>query len=140
MKFDLSELQAATGECVNFVFINEDAILHDITIDATANFSGLFLEAKANEMDSKIIRMPNNTMSLEFYCSVPGHRAAGMKGTFIIAESVSVTSSTSNTSSTSSTSKSTSSSESQESSFVSGIFFSLSFLIGVCIFVRKTKK
>ena len=70
-------LQVAEGGAT-VEFVNDEAIPHDFTID---------------ELDIKISLDADGTQDFEidapagtytFYCSIPGHREAGMEGTLVI--------------------------------------------------------
>ena len=76
--FDPEEITAEAGEELTIVLSSEDA-LHDFTID---------------ELDAHVVAKRNETAeggvtadeagSYTFYCSVPGHRSAGMEGTLTV--------------------------------------------------------
>jgi plastocyanin len=75
--FTPAEVKAAEGQ-VQVTIINLDAFEHDFTID---------------ELDVKILLGANDTVegafeagpgTYTFYCSIPGHREAGMEGTLTV--------------------------------------------------------
>lgn len=76
--FDPDEITAEAGEDLAIVLTSED-LLHDFTID---------------ELDAHVVADRGETAeggvtadepgTYEFYCSVPGHREAGMEGTLIV--------------------------------------------------------
>jgi uncharacterized cupredoxin-like copper-binding protein len=66
--------QAPAGEAV-FTLVNEGAIFHDLTIDEL----GIHIEANPGETVTETVQLEAGTY--DYYCSVPGHRAAGMEGT-----------------------------------------------------------
>ena len=83
------------GACVMVHFINPYGILHDLTIDAdeSINFEGIHVALKnstagLNETNQQIvnIQMPDDDVTLKFYCSVEGHEEAGMIGQLIVGE------------------------------------------------------
>jgi plastocyanin len=75
--FDPDEIVFAEGE-VGIELVNLDAFDHDFTVD---------------ELDVKLLMGPEETVdamfqatpgSYTFYCSIPGHREAGMEGTLTV--------------------------------------------------------
>jgi plastocyanin len=79
--FDPAELEVAEGK-VAIQLVNLDAFDHDFTID---------------ELDVKVVMGPSETVdstidstpgTYTFYCSIPGHREAGMEGTITVLPSV----------------------------------------------------
>lgn len=76
--FDPGELTAEVGEDLTIVLTSED-LLHDLTID---------------ELDTQVVADRGETAEAglradeageyTFYCSVPGHREAGMEGTLVV--------------------------------------------------------
>jgi len=81
-------LTARPGDVVKITLINDDAMLHDLVIDefdaATEQF------ADRGESDS-ITFTANQTGSFTYYCSVPGHRAAGMFGQLVVGTAAATT-------------------------------------------------
>lgn len=77
--FAPSEITATTGEELAIVLRAEDGVEHDFTVD---------------ELDAHVAADPGETAigglradepgRYEFYCSVPGHRQAGMEGVLVI--------------------------------------------------------
>lgn len=76
--FEPDEITAEVGEDLAIVLSSED-LLHDFTID---------------ELDAHVVADRGETAEgglradeageFTFYCSVPGHRAAGMEGTLVV--------------------------------------------------------
>ena len=76
--FDPDEIRATEGEKLAIVLTSTD-ILHDFTID---------------ELDAHVLAKAGKTETggftateagrFDFYCSVPGHRRAGMEGTLVV--------------------------------------------------------
>jgi len=77
--FSPSEVNVAAGETVNLTLANEGGLPHDITISAF----GFRLPAGPGATESAALT-PARPGTYEFYCSVPGHREAGMSGTLIV--------------------------------------------------------
>jgi plastocyanin len=81
LKFDKSTLSAKPGS-VSIAFTNNSPVPHNVTVasaagvttGATATFTG----------GTKILALNLKAGSYKFYCSVPGHRAAGMEGTLTV--------------------------------------------------------
>jgi plastocyanin len=80
LKFDKSQLQANAGS-VTITMANSSPLEHNVTIaqgstvlGATPTFTG----------GSKSVTLTLKPGVYTFYCSVPGHRAAGMQGTLTV--------------------------------------------------------
>jgi plastocyanin len=81
LKFDASTLTAKAGK-VSIKFTNSSPVAHNLTIEssggqtlgATPTFSG----------GSKSLSLSLKPGTYTFFCSVPGHRAAGMSGTLTV--------------------------------------------------------
>lgn len=64
------------------VFTNQSLLLHNLTL---ASKSGRVLGATSTFMGgSKRLTIKLKPGRYTFYCTVPGHRAAGMHGTLIV--------------------------------------------------------
>ena len=75
--FSTNALQAPAGE-VTVTLENRDGFVHNFTIDSL----GVAIVANGSQTSSGTFRATPGTY--EFYCSVPGHRAAGMIGALTI--------------------------------------------------------
>jgi nitrite reductase (NO-forming) len=73
--FSPSELRISAGGTVNLILANEDSLPHDITIPAL----GLSLPAAPGTTASAALSAARPG-TYEFFCSVPGHKEAGMTG------------------------------------------------------------
>jgi plastocyanin len=82
LKFSTNSLSAKAGK-VTISFTNKSPVAHNLTIQqgtsgkvigATPTFSGA----------TKTLTVNLKPGTYTFYCSVPGHRAAGMQGTLIV--------------------------------------------------------
>jgi uncharacterized cupredoxin-like copper-binding protein len=74
MHFDPAELAVAAGD-VRVVLHNAGVVRHDLRIEGKPS---LLLEAAPGETATATWRLP--TGRYRIYCSLPGHRAAGMEG------------------------------------------------------------
>jgi len=74
-----SELEIPAGRTVNVTLVNEGDLFHDITIPAL----GFGLSASSDTSASGALTPPNPGR-YEFFCSVHGHREAGMSGTLVV--------------------------------------------------------
>lgn len=77
------ELTADPGDVVEITLVNGDGIMHDITIDE--------FEVKSDEITTQgemtiITFEVGDDSEFVYYCSVPGHRQAGMWGTLIVGQ------------------------------------------------------
>jgi plastocyanin len=82
LQFDPSEFEAAPGQEIHVV--NGGSLQHDFIIDELGMATDML-----NGGDEQTITVPDDAevgQSYTFYCSVPGHRQAGMEGTMTIVE------------------------------------------------------
>jgi plastocyanin len=81
LKFIPSSLTAKAGE-VSIAFTNSSSLGHNLTI---ASPSGSVIAATPTfQGGTKTISVNLKPGSYTFYCSVPGHREAGMQGTLVV--------------------------------------------------------
>ena len=78
--FDPDEIEVKAGEDVAIVLTSTD-ILHDFTIDEL----DAHVDVDAGETATGGLRA-DEPGSYTFYCTVPGHREAGMEGTLVVEE------------------------------------------------------
>lgn len=79
MSYDPDEVVVLAGT-VDITLRNEGTILHDLRV-AEEPF---ILEANAGEVDTKQVKLEPGFY--ELYCSLPGHREAGMEGVLEVRE------------------------------------------------------
>ncbi|MEZ4497070.1 MAG: cupredoxin domain-containing protein [Thermomicrobiales bacterium] len=79
--YDQTELSGPAGVDFTITLTNDGAADHDFVIEGT-DFKTEILAGGASETIT--VNLPAGEYT--FYCSVPGHRAAGMEGTLTIAE------------------------------------------------------
>ena len=95
IKWDKTALTATKGTALTISLTNAGALDHDFTIekiDAKATIDGK--DAKTDKYavqapvktkgSGKLEITPNATGTFEYFCSVPGHKEAGMKGTLTV--------------------------------------------------------
>ncbi len=70
------------GHAFTVMLHNEGALEHDITIEGFEEMGGIHLIAGEDGMNTFAIEEPGE---YTYYCTVPGHREAGMTGTLVIA-------------------------------------------------------
>lgn len=82
LKFDKTELTGSTGDDT-IDFTNDSSVPHNVTVDDP---SGKEIGATEDITQSKATLKLTGLKSGDytFYCSVPGHEAAGMKGTLAV--------------------------------------------------------
>jgi plastocyanin len=78
--FDPTEIEVAAGEEVAIVLTSTD-ILHDFTIEEL----DAHVAAEAGETGTGGLRA-DEPGTYTYYCTVDGHREAGMEGTLVVAE------------------------------------------------------
>ena len=75
--FDPVELNATAGS-ITFILPNEGAAQHDFTIDEL----GIKVDLPPGATETLEVDIPAGTY--QFYCSIPGHKDAGMVGTLVV--------------------------------------------------------
>ena len=81
LKFDKTSLSAKAGK-VSIDFSNSSSLPHNVTI---ASSSGSVVnETPTFQGGSKTVTMTLKAGTYKFYCTVPGHRQAGMEGTLTV--------------------------------------------------------
>jgi plastocyanin len=81
LKFDTSSLSAKAGS-VSISFTNTAPLPHNLTV---ADSSGAVVGATATFTGgSRVLALNLKPGTYKFYCTVPGHRAAGMEGTLTV--------------------------------------------------------
>jgi len=78
-RFGEASLAMSTGEVLGVFVVNKDASAHAFDIDSL----GIHVQLASNSTTALVIAPPVAGV-LEFYCSVPGHRDAGMVGTIAV--------------------------------------------------------
>lgn len=78
-EFDPGEITVTAGEDIAIVLTSED-LLHDFTIDEL----DAHVAADADETNEGGLHAPDEPGRYTFYCTVTGHRDAGMEGTLIV--------------------------------------------------------
>ena len=76
-------LTAEPGDVVKITLINADAITHDLAID---EFGVKTAELTELEDQATVIFRVDEAGEYTYYCSIPGHRQAGMWGTLQVGE------------------------------------------------------
>jgi plastocyanin len=81
LKFDTTSLAAKAGS-ISISFANNASLPHNLTV---ASASGAVLGATATfQGGTRILALNLKPGAYKFYCTVPGHRAAGMEGTLTV--------------------------------------------------------
>ena len=79
LKFDQDELHAKVGQIVVVQLDNRDTVSHSFDVDAF----NLHVPLPASQSGAAVFK-PTQAGTYRFYCSLPGHREAGMVGTLIV--------------------------------------------------------
>ncbi len=77
--FKQTEITIPADTDVTFHFVNEGNLQHDFNIDDPEVYSGMLNGGEESELQ---VNLPAG--EYEFYCTVPGHKEAGMVGTLIV--------------------------------------------------------
>jgi len=81
LKYNKSSLTANAGK-VSIDFTNMSPLGHNVTVESS---SGQILGATpTSQGGSKVLTLSLKAGTYKFYCSVPGHRMAGMEGTLTV--------------------------------------------------------
>ena len=81
LKYDTTSLTAKAG-AVSIAFANSSPVGHNVTVESS---SGANLGATPTfEGGAKTLKLNLKPGTYKFYCSVPGHRMAGMEGTLTV--------------------------------------------------------
>src|SRR5215472_9604450 len=78
-KFSPANIQVPAGQKISFTLVNTGVVEHDLTIQAAA-FT-LLAKAGQTAIGEYTFDRPG---VFDFFCSVPGHKDAGMKGTLTV--------------------------------------------------------
>ncbi|TMK99832.1 MAG: hypothetical protein E6G34_04765 [Actinobacteria bacterium] len=81
LKFDKTTLGAKAGK-VSIAYTNGSPIEHNLTIESSAGATVGATETFTG--GSKTLTVTLKAGTYKFYCSVPGHRQAGMEGTLTV--------------------------------------------------------
>ena len=79
LKFEPTELEAEAGE-VAIELTSGEAVEHNVVIEEAGDTT--VVEAAAGETNVGTIELEAGDYT--FYCSIPGHRTAGMEGTLTV--------------------------------------------------------
>lgn len=80
-------LEASVGDTVRITLINNDGVLHSWAAPTFDANTGQFSELNGQVTIEFVVNQPGE---FEYYCDVPGHREAGMKGLLRITGDVTV--------------------------------------------------
>ncbi len=80
--FSVSEMRVNVGDTVRVTFTNGGG-RHDWVLD---EFDGAQTDVIRAGQSQTVEFVADKAGTFEFYCSVPGHRQAGMYGTFVVVE------------------------------------------------------
>ncbi len=84
LKYDKSTLTAKAGK-VTIAFTNSAPLAHNVTVQQGTGATGTVLGATPTfQGGTKTLTLTLKPGTYTFYCSVPGHRAAGMHGTLTV--------------------------------------------------------
>jgi nitrite reductase (NO-forming) len=76
--FEPKEVTIPADTDVTFTLPNNGVTMHDFSIDEL----GVQVDLQPGATETVVINAPPG--SYEYYCNVPGHKAAGMVGTLIV--------------------------------------------------------
>lgn len=79
--FEPAKITVSKGQMLTIVLKNMGAVSHNLTIDSDHKTATI-----ASGETAKFKFTPESTGTLPFFCSVPGHKEVGMRGTLIVVE------------------------------------------------------
>jgi plastocyanin len=77
MGYRPSTLVVAQGGTI--VFVNEGQVIHDLRVEGEPRFLH-----EVGPGETTTVPVTLDTGTYEMFCSIPGHRAAGMEGTLVV--------------------------------------------------------
>ena len=78
------ELSAEPGDLVQITLVNGDGVVHDLKV---GGIEGAQTDEVTEKGASSVIAFrAEEAGSFEYWCTIPGHRAAGMEGSFTVGE------------------------------------------------------
>jgi plastocyanin len=80
LKYDTTSLVAKAGK-VAITFTNNSSLSHNVTVESSGSVVGT---TPTFQGGSKALTLDLKPGTYKFYCSVPGHRQAGMEGTLVV--------------------------------------------------------
>ncbi len=82
LRFEPATITVKRGTVVRLTLTSTGVLEHDWVVD---NLDGKKVQVHAGPKASATVEFtPTAAGTYEFYCSIPGHREAGMKGTLIV--------------------------------------------------------
>ncbi len=92
--YDKTEYHVPKNTCVEVIFVNLSPIEHDVSIDEVhGTFEAVHLHLSNNTdghdgdgIKSMHVQTPNEDTEFEIYCTIAGHKEAGMVATLIVGE------------------------------------------------------
>lgn len=75
------DLQASVGDTVMITLVNDDGVFHDVEISEFGAATPVFGEVSREETVQFVV---DQAGTFSYFCSVAGHRAAGMEGQLIV--------------------------------------------------------
>ncbi len=79
-KFDPATITASPGQTINLTFKNAGTVRHTFVIkEANVNVG-----ADAGQTATATFKAPSTAGTYTYFCDVPGHEEAGMKGTLTV--------------------------------------------------------
>jgi plastocyanin len=81
LKYNTSTLTASAGK-VSIDFTNTSPLAHNVTVESSAH--AMVGATPTFQNGSKKLTLDLKPGTYKFFCSVPGHRMAGMEGTLVV--------------------------------------------------------
>ncbi len=86
-KYNVTEIRVPKDTCVQIIYENKDNYAHDISVAEVPNeFSGFHIHLEGIGVANTTFLTPDKDVTYLYYCTVPGHREAGMEGKLIVGE------------------------------------------------------
>ncbi len=86
-RYNVTEIRVPKNTCVQLIFENKDNVEHDISADPIeGEFSGFAVHLLTAGVGNTTFQTPNKDVTYPVYCTIPGHREAGMEAKLIVGE------------------------------------------------------
>ncbi len=91
-KYNPNKITLKVGQQVKVTLVNKGAVEHDLHSEVLdfgvpagmSGMSGMEHETVAPGKSASATLTPRKKGTFEFWCTIPGHKDAGMKGTFVV--------------------------------------------------------
>ena len=85
-KYNVTKFSVDQGACLAISFHNSDTVDQAFTIDAdpTHNVTAFNIYLISGQTKTLNFQAPDTALTIQYYCSVPGHKQNGMYGSLVV--------------------------------------------------------